>query len=109
LITLKDNYVVRTTVLVVQVVGVLPNVQAEDQVAAAALKSEINSSTCAANLTRNRADFLILLFSSPLSFFPWSKLGLFLFFPLALVFTSPIAHVRFSSNGIKALSFVGPA
>jgi hypothetical protein len=52
---------------------------------------------CNWNLTVHDGAYLfILLFSFQFSFLLWSKLGLFLLFPFAFVFTSLITHICFS-------------
>ncbi len=42
------------------------------------------------------AHLFILLFSSQFSFFLWTPLRLFLFFPFAFIFASPVTHICFS-------------
>ena len=47
-------------------------------------------------LTGSGASLFILLVLFQFSFFLWSKLGLFLLFPFAFIFTSLITHICFS-------------
>lgn len=63
-----------------------------------------------ANQPVNGAPLFIFLFSLFLSFFLWSKLGLFLLFPFAFIFTSLIAHCGFSvieNEGLSQLCQTG--
>lgn len=44
----------------------------------------------------NGTYLFILLFFLQSSFFPWTKLGIFLLFPFAFIITSLITHICFS-------------